>query len=170
MKKFALFLIAFGLLAPPALFAGDVGVNLNINVGHPAPVIVAPAPVPVVVTEPPLFLVPPTLGFSVAVGVPYDMFFVDGRYYVYKGSRWYSGRDYDGPWTVIVRDRLPPKLRKHRYEKIVLIRDEEYHHYRRDRDRYHGRHYRPNRHDRQHDDDSGKKHWKKQKNRDHDDD
>lgn len=176
MRKSALFVLAFALLAVPHARAGNVGVNLNINVGNPAPVVVVPAAVPVVVTEPPLFLVPPSLGFSVAVGVPYDMFFVDGRYYLHRDSRWYRAHDYDGPWTVIIRDHLPGKLRKHRYEKIVIIRDEEYHHYRRDRDRYHGRHYRPERRerhdrDRHHDDDhEGRgKHGKGHKGRGHDD-
>lgn len=168
MRKFTLFTLAVALLAVPDARAGNVGVNLNINVGNPAPVVIAPAGVPVVVTEPPLFLVPPALGFSVAVGVPYDMFHIEGRYYLHRDNRWYRSHRYDGPWTVVVRDRLPPGLRKHRYEKIILVRDEEYHHYRRDRDHYKGRHYRPERHERhdRHDD----RHAKRDRGRGHDDD
>jgi len=54
-------------------------VSFNINVGGP----------PIVIAQPPDFLYPPELGFGVAVGVPYDMFYLSGGYFVYRGGGWY---------------------------------------------------------------------------------
>ena len=166
MMKHAVFLCLFNVLSVSWAFGGNVGANINIRIGDPPPVVVAPAPVPVIVSEPPLFLTPSSLGFAVAVGVPYDMFYIDGRYYLHQSNVWYAGHRYDGPWTVVVRDRLPPGLRKHKHEKIILVRDEEYHHYRKNRDRYRGKTYRPERYD-----DRGEKrgHGKKGRGRGHDD-
>ena len=44
------------------------GISFNLNVGGP----------PIVISQPPDFLYPPELGFGVAVGVPYDMFYHSG--------------------------------------------------------------------------------------------
>lgn len=57
-----------------AALAADV--SFSINVGGP----------PIVISQPPDFLYPPELGFGVAVGVPYDMFYLSGGYYIYRGA------------------------------------------------------------------------------------
>jgi hypothetical protein len=113
------------------------------------PVPVAPAP-RVVVEEPPLFLAPPSLGFSVAVGIPYDMVYVSGSYYLYQGDVWYRSPYYNGPWHVVKRKHLPPGLRKHKFDRIRYIRDEEYRHYRGNEARYRGRHFRPDKERKEH--------------------
>ncbi|MBE0598386.1 MAG: hypothetical protein IH614_14045 [Desulfuromonadales bacterium] len=113
--------------------AGDV--SINVNLGHP---------VPIIVPEPPLFLVPPTLGFRVAVDVPYDLVYIDGRYYSYRDRSWHVGPNYHGPWTV-VRDRLPYGLRKYKVSQIRDHREKEYRHYQKDKHRYKGESYRPHR-------------------------
>src|SRR2546425_9811538 len=49
-------------------------VHVNINIGPPAPVIVE---------APPQMLFLPDPGVYVAVGVPYDVFFISGHYYYF---------------------------------------------------------------------------------------
>ena len=62
--------------------------SFSINVGGP----------PVVITQPPDFLYPPELGYGVAVGVPYDMFYISGIYYIFRGGGWYRTTNYGGSW------------------------------------------------------------------------
>lgn len=138
--------------------AANAGVNLNVNIGAP-PVVVAPAPAPPVAYAPPppvapgppevvfaaapRFIFSPTLGFYVSVEAPYDVVFIDGRYYLWSGGYWYSSRYYDGPWVVARKRFLPPGLHRFRYEDIRRHRDAEYRHFVHDRDRYRGRWYTP---------------------------
>jgi hypothetical protein len=136
MKKALLVLLAAALCGASPAIAADIGYDLNIHIGNRSPA-------PIIVDEPPLFLVPATLGFQVAVGVPYDMFRIDGRYYLCKDEVWYAAPGYGGPWVVLKRDRLPPGLAKRRYAEIIALRNEEYgrykrkhDHYRRDHDHY----------------------------------
>lgn len=135
-------ILAAGLMAVPAL-AADVGFGVNLNIGNMP--VVAPAPVyvpaPVMINSPPTFIAPPSLGISIAVGVPYDMFMVSGNYYVYKGSQWYCGPRYSGPWHRVSRHELPRKLRGHDIGHYRQVRDREYQAYHRDRDHYRGRYY-----------------------------
>ncbi len=151
MKKQILLTAVLLVSAAPLARAGNVGVDLNINIGNqprevvPVPVPVAPATPPVVIEEPPEFVAPPALGFYVAVGVPYDLYFTGNNYYVCKGNVWYRSPRYNGPWDVVRYKALPPGLRKHRLENIRHLRDEEYRMYRGDADHYRGRHFRPGR-------------------------
>jgi hypothetical protein len=147
------------LCCSPAAFAG---VNVNINLGEPRPVIVAPAPPPAVYVPapppvyvpapPPVevlrvdedinFVYPDALGFYVAVGVPYDLFFVNNNYYLYRDGRWLCASSSRGPWIERNYRELPPRLRRHRLERIRDYRSREYVIYSRDREHYRGRHFR----------------------------
>jgi hypothetical protein len=131
MKKsvfvFAILGLFFAGIIPAK--AANVGVNVNFNLG--------------LLPEPPVFIAPPSLGFFVAVGIPYDMFLFGSNYYMYRNDAWYISRGYNGPWGVIEYRRLPRGLRKHKYEQIISIRDQEYRVYEQDRDHYRGKHYRP---------------------------
>ena len=121
------------LIASTTARAADVGFNLNLNVGNRTPVIpipVIPAPPAFFIPSPPVFLVPPGLGFSVAIDVPCDMVYIEGRYYLYDGGNWHMGRNYNGPWTPVGRKYLPHGLRKHKHQEIVSYRDREYRNYR----------------------------------------
>lgn len=139
-----LLLLALLLLPAPPGRAGEIKIPLP--------------PVPIIVPDPPLFLLPPQLGFRVAVDSPYDLFLVDQRYYVFKDRAWYVGPAYNGPWKAIGIERLPPGLRKHRLQFIRGERDREYRRYRgeRDYDRKHG--YRPERRSDDDDRDHGERH------------
>ena len=142
----AIFLFAGASLAQ----AADVGVGVDIHIGNRPPAIAVPVPAPpiqVVIEEPPIFIYPPSLGFYVAVGVPYDIFFVDNYYYLYRGNAWYRAPGYNGPWVGVRHKRLPPGLRRHKHDRIVRIRDVEYRRYQDDRDHYRGRHFRPDKHE-----------------------
>lgn len=118
------------LQAAPAVHAADV--NFSINVGGP----------PVVITQAPDFLYPPELGFGVAVGVPYDLFYDNGGYYLYRGG-WYRASYYGDRWVRVHKRDLPPELRRYRIAQIHGFRDREYRMYTRDHDHYRGRHFRP---------------------------
>jgi hypothetical protein len=137
------------LLGTVGAYATDVGYDVNINLSNrPAVVVPQPAPMPnttIVIDEPPEFIYPSPLGFYVAIGVPYDMFFISGSYYLYSGNIWYRSVNYGGPWIIVHHDRLPYGLRKHRYERIIEVRDHEYRAYRQEREGYHGKHFRPER-------------------------
>jgi hypothetical protein len=128
-------LLAVTLMGAPVAQASDVDFGLDVHIGsHGAR--------PVVVHEPPVFLAPAELGFHVAVGVPYDMFYVGGSYYVCKDRRWYRGASYNGPWQGVGPRHLPPGLAKKRYRDIIRARDAEYAQYKRDKRHYKGRaHY-----------------------------
>jgi hypothetical protein len=138
MRQLLPVLLFAALLVVAPAGAADVGLDLNLHLG-------GRASAPVIVEEPPLFLVPAALGVHVAVGVPYDLFYLGGRYYCAKGGAWYVAPAYGGPWAVVVHDRLPPGLRRHQLREMVVLRDVEYRRYRQDRDHYRGRSFRPER-------------------------
>ena len=108
-------------------------ISFRINVGGP----------PVVIAQPPAFLYPPELGFGVAVGVPYDMFYLSGLYYVFRGGGWYQTSSYGGDWRKVRHRQLPRELRRHKIASIHEYRDREYRGYSRDRDNYRGKSFRP---------------------------
>jgi len=118
--------------------------NVNVNLGGPD----------LVVEEPPQFINPPSLGFYVAVGAPYDIFYVNamfggGSYYLYRDGGWYRSSYYNGPWIVTQYNRLPGVLRRHSYNEIIRIRDEQYRTYQSDRGHWRGKNYQPRRHEMQ---------------------
>jgi hypothetical protein len=123
------------VLFQTASVAQAADISFGINVGGP----------PIVISQPPDFLYPPELGFGVAVGVPYDMFYASGIYYVYRGGGWYSTPTYGGSWSRMQQRQLPPELRRYRISRIHAFRDREYRGYARDRDHYRGKSFHPGR-------------------------
>ncbi|HZV82485.1 MAG TPA: hypothetical protein VFF53_10005 [Geobacteraceae bacterium] len=139
MKRIAVAVVGVAMLGLPLAQSASAEVNVNVNVGVP----VIPVPPPLVLSAPPEFIMPPALGVYVAVGVPHDLFYLGGTYYLYRDNGWYRGQYYNGPWNRVERRYLPPGLRKHKYERIRYYRDEEYRRYRDDHDHYRGRHFKP---------------------------
>ena len=134
MKKlFAVALAVFLIQTASAVQASDI--SFSINVGGP----------PIVIAQPPDFLYPPELGFGVAVGVPYDMFYVSGIYYIYRGGGWYRTSSYGGNWVRMHHRELPFELRRYKIARIHEFRDREHRIYMHDRDHYRGRYFRPGR-------------------------
>lgn len=138
MKNSIFILAILGLLFISAGLAQGSWFNINLNLGKPSDQIV--------LDEPPVFISPLTLGFYVAVEIPYDMFLIDMNYYLYRRGTWHIARGYNGPWVVIQYQKLPRGLQNHKYKEIIKYRNEEYKIYKRDKDNYHGRHYRPAKH------------------------
>ena len=60
-------MLSIGFLAMPAF----AQVSVNVHIGEPPPVVVYSPPTMVLMPEPQMY---------VAVGVPYDIYFVGGRY------------------------------------------------------------------------------------------
>jgi hypothetical protein len=175
MKKHMVWLIAL-LLAPvmiiyasPALADAGVSINLpgfglsvgsggvGLNIGLPW--VVAPAPVPppayaypdntyepAVADAVPEFVQPPELGFYVAVGVPYDLFFYNNSYWVNRGNIWYNSPYYNGPWTSIYYSNVPYVFNRYPFETIRHYRDAYYGHFQRYGSWEGYNHFRPGQH------------------------
>jgi hypothetical protein len=135
MNRFFRTMLTVAVVAVSLASAAWGEVKVNVNVGVPGPQIVLPGP--------PDFIMPPSLGFYVAVGTPYDLYRVNNKYYVFHNNAWYRGAYYNGPWRAVNHQQLPPNLRRHSHDQIRAIRDEEYRHYRDNRDRYKGKHFKP---------------------------
>ena len=73
-------MLLLGLLTTPA----RAQVSVNVHIGEPPPVVVYSPPTMVMLPEPQMY---------VAVGVPYDIFFVSGRYYYFHDDHWFWERD-----------------------------------------------------------------------------
>ena len=152
-------------LSAHAAHAGNVGVNLNINLGEPPRQVIvaqppgyapppdyappayaqpayAPPPETFRVEDDVQFVYPDALGFYVAVGVPYDLFYLQNNYYLFRDGRWLRAPSSRGPWMVQRYRELPPGLRRYRLERIRDYRTREYALYNRDREHYRGRVYR----------------------------
>jgi hypothetical protein len=138
MSRFLLLFCALVLLGVSQAWSDDVrvGADIHISLGNPAPA-------PYVVSQPPLFLYPQDLGFYVAVGVPFGLFYIDNHYYAPRGGVWYGAPHFNGPWYYVKPGHLPPGLVKHRYRDVIYQRDIEYRNYSRDRDHYQGQKYHP---------------------------
>src|SRR5262245_60996435 len=97
-------LLAFALVALPSRPA-HAQVSVNVHIGEPPPVVVYSPPTMVLLPEPQAY---------VAVGVPYDIFFIGGRYYYFHGTHWFWASGYNGPWTYVEYRALPPGLRRYK--------------------------------------------------------
>lgn len=100
--------------------------------GQPAPIQGAPE-----------FLFPAKLGFGVAVGVPYDLVYLDKTYYYWSDGIWHRSSSYRGPWTRVGYAELPAELRKQPLSKIRAQRNAEFKSYWENRDSYRGKQFRP---------------------------
>jgi hypothetical protein len=106
-------MLSIGFSAKPA----HAQVNINVHIGEPPPVVVYAPPTMVLLPEPQMY---------VAVGVPYDIYFVSGRYYYLHGGHWFWGSGYGGPWTYVALEKLPPGLRKFKVKQLREFREREY--------------------------------------------
>ena len=135
-------------LSVSAAYAGNAGVDVNINLGNLPRQVVVNAPV-ITIEQDVDFVYPASLGFYVAVGVPYDLFFVQSSYYLWRDGRWFRAHGSHGPWMAMQHRDLPPGLRRHKLERIRTYRNAEYDVYHRDREHYRGKHFK-----------TGKDEWK----------
>jgi hypothetical protein len=131
MKRIS-FVSAALVIVAMAFPAAARQVNFNVNIGPPPPVVVPAAPTMLYLGQP---------GVYSAVGVPYDIFYVDDRYYYYQGSNWFWGPGYSGPWTYVTYKALPPGLRNYKVVTLREYRDREYRVYRQNAAGFNGRHF-----------------------------
>lgn len=132
----------------------NAGFNFNVNLPSiPVPtVVVTPPPAPVAVDEepapapvvalpetPPQFVYVPSLGYYVAVGIPNDVVYLDGSYYVVQGGVWYRSAYYGGPEVIVEGGMLPSIIRGHSLAEMRRFREAEYRRYARDPGHYRGR-------------------------------
>jgi hypothetical protein len=142
MRKILLSITLVMFMAPFAN-ASNVSVSVGVNVGGPPPVYVNP---PVVIAGPPQFLLPPELGFYVAVGVGYDLFLSGNVYYLHSGNVWYSSPYYNGPWVNVQYKKIPPGLRKYPIKRIHYYRDVHYKQYKAGKGAYKYKQFQPKYH------------------------
>lgn len=151
--QFSINLPGFGLSlpAPPG-----VGINIGLPVVPAAPYPYQPVATastypydyePLALDAPPDFIAPPELGFYVAVGIPYDLFFFNNLYYLHRDNCWYSSRYYNGPWTGTHYNHVPYALHRYPFERIHHYRDNYYGNYQRYGSWNGQRHFRPGAHD-----------------------
>src|SRR5262245_23782871 len=110
-------MLSVGFFSTPA----SAQVSVNVHIGEPPPVVVYSPPTMVLLAEPQTY---------VAVSVPYDIFFVSGRYYYFHGGHWFWGPGYGGPWTYVAVQTLPPGLRRYKVRQLREFREREYRVYR----------------------------------------
>lgn len=120
------------LLSSVGATPASAEVNINVNIGAPPPIVVHQPPTMVYLAEP---------GVFVAVGVPYDVFFIGGRYYYFHGDHWFWASGYGGPWVHVVHTSLPPGLRKHKVVKLREYREREYRVYKTQGPKFKGKHF-----------------------------
>jgi hypothetical protein len=130
MATMTCLMLMAGVTAIPAY--AQVNVGVNIHIGDPPPVVVAAPPTMVLMPEPQMY---------VAVGVPYDIYFVSGRYYYLHEGHWFWGTRYGGPWTYVAVERLPPGLRRYKVRQLHEFRDREYNVYKVRGSAYHGKYF-----------------------------
>src|SRR5215813_13570042 len=111
--------VLMGLILSIELFAtsAHAQVSVNVHIGKPPPVVIYSPPTMVLMPEPQMY---------VAVGVPYDIYFVSGHYYYLHEGHWFWGPRYGGPWTYVAVEKLPPGLRKYKVHQLHEFRDREY--------------------------------------------
>ena len=107
-------------------------VSINVNIGSPPPIVVRERPTMVYLPEPAMY---------VAVGVPYDVFFISGRYYYFHGDHWFLASGYDGPWVFVEHRHLPPGLQKYKVVQLRDYREREYRVYKTQGPKFKGKHF-----------------------------
>lgn len=68
------------------------------------------------------FIYDNVLDIYVAVGVPYDLCYIQNSYYLFRDGRWLKSSDSYGPWLSASYRDLPPSLRRHEIERIREFR------------------------------------------------
>lgn len=95
-----LLLAVMGLVPAGTALADSVSIGINtgnLNLG-------------ISVGEPPKLVVVPGTPVQYAPAVTANYFFYGNRYYLFHNETWYIASGYNGPWTVIAIQRVPPPI------------------------------------------------------------
>lgn len=115
------------LLCSPVM-AGKIDIHLGIML--PPLIKVRTAPTMVFIGE---------AGIYTAVGIDYDLFFIDGRYFYLHGGNWFWSAGYGGPWGHLKSRSLPPGLRRFKISKLRHFRAAEFKRFKNEGSHYKGR-------------------------------
>ena len=144
------------MLCAAPVHAGNFGIDIHFGIPF-RPVIMAPQPVyrqPVSTfyfQETPEFVYQESLGYYVAVDSPYDLFYDNDSYYIYRQGYWHRSSQLNGSWRIVEHRSLPRDFRRHNIEQIRRYRDDrEYKVYRQHRRDYPDRRYYSPRYTREH--------------------
>jgi hypothetical protein len=85
------------------------GLLVLASAGTPTP-LHAGVDIGIHISAPPVLVPVPSSPVRYAPSLPANYFAYDGRFFVYDGGAWYAGPAYDGPWTAVSIDVLPPPL------------------------------------------------------------
>jgi hypothetical protein len=120
VKRGVLAVLAVLFLA--AAVPASAGVNVNVNLGPPPVVVTGP---PVVVAEPPEVVYVPELQVSFVPAGDVDLFFYGGYWWSPRGPKWYRANSCDGPWRVVERRYVPPRVVRmpHDYRTVYVKHD-----------------------------------------------
>lgn len=141
-------LVFIGMLVS-SVCSAETNVDLNVHIGTPPAVIIRepsehhPPHEIVDIEEEPEFIFPSQLGFYVAIGVPYDLFYLNGYFWLYRDNLWHRGVSHTGPWVRYKVKHVPWGIRRHRIVKIREYREHEYREYLREKEHYRGKKFRP---------------------------
>lgn len=122
-------------LSAASASAEHLKADVRLRVNEPCRTVsVSPRPfIPAVRVSPPpvvyphldraRFIYADRLGFYVAVGVPYDLCYLEDGYYLFSGGRWLKARSSRGPWLIQSFRSLPQVLRNQKVERIRDYRE-----------------------------------------------
>lgn len=131
-KQIIISIVALTLVSVGApAWAGNVKVNLNFGLGGLYPPIIVREEIyrpPVAVryypepSYPALdevhFIYPDELGFYVAVGLPYELCYINNSYYLLQNGVWLRSGSRRGPWVSMYDHEVPFGLRRHQIARI----------------------------------------------------
>jgi hypothetical protein len=92
--------VLYTFLAIGSSGTAQAEVNFNINFGPP----------PVVLSAPPHVILMPRLGVYFVPDSGSDVFFYNGFWWSPRGDRWYRAKQYNGSWSVVLRNDVPRHL------------------------------------------------------------
>ena len=85
----------FAPLMATALIAGSSSADVSIGINFSAP---------------PALIAVPSSPVVYAPSAPVNYFSYGGQYYVFNNNVWYAGPAYNGPWTVVAVNAVPPPV------------------------------------------------------------
>ena len=83
----------------------------------------------VYLAAPPQFLRPTGELYHVAVEVPYDLFYVQGMFFLNSRGNWFVSDFFEGPWEFIRASQLPESLRGASIKALRSLREQTLHAY-----------------------------------------
>lgn len=78
----------------------------------------------VYLASPPYFLRPRQEEFFLAIEIPYDLFYLEGSFFLYSRGFWFASDFFEGPWERLEPRRTPASLRSRKIQELRELRDQ----------------------------------------------